>query len=511
MQQSLVLLALFLAAAPGALLPAYAQSQPATGVLQAPPRNAAPENKPTPSTNPPAPAPRSAVQQVAPNTVGSSTLGHSAPGRPPPVVQPPPNAHAQKPPAPPVPAANSSVRDRWNWSTARNHWGYRPWWSASACHPWYGGHWDYIWSDNWYQRYSYPWLPWPGYFTSDVYPGLARSIGWGLTAWGLGDLYYQLGWGDYCNPYSAAPLAIAGGGTIDYSQPLAALAARSAPATEDAARQAAADAAARVDESRAAFKRGDYLGALTLADQALAILPSDTALHEYRALVLFALGNYSDAAAVLNSVLASGPGWDWSTMLRLYDSQQSYTEHLRKLERYISANPNAADARFVLAYHYLVCGHLANAAAQFEAVVRLQPADTVAGQLLNLTRNSAKPGASSADPEFAASPSGASPRPAVTPLDPDQLLGTWWVDRGQDGGVTLEFGPQGTFTWTFAKAGKTNRLAGRYSINGKGLLVLASGDSQMIGSVVLEDAQHLRFALVGGPDGDPGMRFARKP
>ena len=109
MQQSLVLLALFLAAAPGALLPAYAQSQPATGVLQAPPRNAAPENKPTPSTNPPTPAPRSAVQQVAPNTVGSSTLGHSAPGRPPPVVQPPPNAHAQKPPAPPVPAATAAV------------------------------------------------------------------------------------------------------------------------------------------------------------------------------------------------------------------------------------------------------------------------------------------------------------------------------------------------------------------------------------------------------------------
>ena len=102
MHRSLVLLALLLAAAPGAP-PAHAQSQPATGVLQVPPRNAAPENKPTPSTNPPAPAPRGAVQQVAPNAVGSSTLGHSAPGRPPPVVQPPANAHAQKPPAATVP------------------------------------------------------------------------------------------------------------------------------------------------------------------------------------------------------------------------------------------------------------------------------------------------------------------------------------------------------------------------------------------------------------------------
>ena len=66
MQQSLVLLALFLAAAPGALLPAYAQSQPATGVLQAPPRNAAPENKPTPSTNPPAPTIGAVTNQPLP-------------------------------------------------------------------------------------------------------------------------------------------------------------------------------------------------------------------------------------------------------------------------------------------------------------------------------------------------------------------------------------------------------------------------------------------------------------
>ena len=108
MQRSLVLLALLLAAAPGAP-PAHAQSQPATGVLQMPPRNAAPENKPTPSSNPPAPAPRGAVQQVAPNTVGSSALGHSAPGRPPPVVQTPANAHAQKPPATAVPGSTATA------------------------------------------------------------------------------------------------------------------------------------------------------------------------------------------------------------------------------------------------------------------------------------------------------------------------------------------------------------------------------------------------------------------
>ncbi len=95
MQRSLLFLALISAPLMSAALMSAAgraQTQPATGILQVPPKNAVPENKPTPATNPPAPAPRNPVQQVAPNT-----LGHSAPGKPPPVVQPPANVHAQKP------------------------------------------------------------------------------------------------------------------------------------------------------------------------------------------------------------------------------------------------------------------------------------------------------------------------------------------------------------------------------------------------------------------------------
>ncbi|MCX7380859.1 MAG: SH3 domain-containing protein [Alphaproteobacteria bacterium] len=84
--------------------PAVAQTQPATGVLQAPTKPQAPAApQVTPATNPPAPAPRAGVQQVAP-LASPSLLGKSDPGKPPPVVQPPANTHAQKPPPPkPVP------------------------------------------------------------------------------------------------------------------------------------------------------------------------------------------------------------------------------------------------------------------------------------------------------------------------------------------------------------------------------------------------------------------------
>ena len=42
-------------------------------------------------------------------------------------------------------------------------------------------------------------------------------------------------------------------------------------------------------------------------------MPNDASLHEFRALVLFALGQYEQAAATLYAVLSNGPGWDWTT------------------------------------------------------------------------------------------------------------------------------------------------------------------------------------------------------
>jgi len=77
---------------------------------------------------------------------------------------------------------------------------------------------------------------------------------------------------------------------------------------------------AATGSSRAAFKQGDYVAALKSADEAIAYSPGNVTLREYRALVLFTLGRYPDAAGVLNPVLASGPGWGWDTMVGFYDS-----------------------------------------------------------------------------------------------------------------------------------------------------------------------------------------------
>ncbi len=91
------------------------------------------------------------------------------------------------------------------------------------------------------------------------------------------------------------------------------------------------------DAGRQSFHNGDYAGALQQTDQALAKLPNDTTLHEFRALCLFALGRYDEAAATLYAVLSVGPGWDWTTLISLYPNVDAYTTQLRALEDYMQS------------------------------------------------------------------------------------------------------------------------------------------------------------------------------
>ena len=105
-------------------------------------------------------------------------------------------------------------------------------------------------------------------------------------------------------------------------------------------------------------------------------------LHEFRGLVLFALKRYQEAAATDYAVLAVGPGWDWTTLSSFYPDVNVYSAQLRDLEQYAKTHPDAADARFLLAYQYLTCGHADAAAKELKQVVRLKPNDQVSAQLL---------------------------------------------------------------------------------------------------------------------------------
>ena len=167
----------------------------------------------------------------------------------------------------------------------------------------------------------------------------------------------------------------AGGPAYDYSQPINTQAAAPEQTTID-------QVTAVFDQARDAFRSSDYPTALQLDQQALAQMPNDATMHEFLSLVLFAQGKYEPAAAPLYAVLTVGPGWDWTTLIGNYADANLYTTQLRALEAYVKANPKAAQARFVLAYHYITQGNGDAAADQLKEVVALQPNDTLSAQLL---------------------------------------------------------------------------------------------------------------------------------
>ena len=140
--------------------------------------------------------------------------------------------------------------------------------------------------------------------------------------------------------------------------------------------------------------------------------------------MLFATGQYQQAAAAIYAVLSAGPGWNWTTLASLYSNTDVYTEQLRALETYCNEHPNQADVRFLLAYHYLTDGSADAAAAQFKEVVKLKPSDQLSAQLLaGLTQDQSATAAAPTPEQPAAKPA---PAQNVTTAN---LIGNWKSDR----------------------------------------------------------------------------------
>ena len=381
---------------------------------------------------------------------------------------------------------NNNFKQNNNFAYKPNYWGAKPWWGASNCHGWHHGHWNYGYNSYYYRRHWY-------YHDDNDF---AKGFMWGIAVWSLGNMIYDMGYKTYSNPYPAPPVQNT---TINYTQPVSVAAAKTPPGDEAAVTLAETKSNEALEKSRAAFKKGDYLAASKAVDEAIAHTPDDVTLHEFRALVFFALGKYADAAGVINPVLASGPGWGWDTMIGFYDGSSIYDAQLRKLEAYVKGSPDKADGHFLLGYHYLVCGHTAKAYEQFDKTATLQPADSIARQLRDLTKESL-PVEDNAD-----TPPPAPPAPVPT----EKLVGNWVSDNGAQGKVTFAMTTDGSFTWSFVNGDQSSELKGTYGLDDKGLLVLSMDDSQMVSEVTLPSDGEMKFVIVGSPDGDPGLSFKK--
>jgi tetratricopeptide (TPR) repeat protein len=272
--------------------------------------------------------------------------------------------------------------------------------------------WGYnAYQSNWSGWHSGSWNNWNTTPAAWYGAGAATAVGSSLL-WGAGTSY------TYSNPFYVASPTVVTTPALDYSQPVQVPApvnvaidttsyaspatyaypaadesidTSAAPATTAATEEAAPppatpqvppEATEHFDLAREAFKSEQYDRALKEVEEAIKILPKDTTLHEFRSLVLFAQGKYKDAASGIYAVLAVGPGWNWETMSGLYANPDTYTKQLRALEAYVRQNLNAADGRFLLAYHYLVLNSIPQAVMELKEFEKLVPKDQLAPELV---------------------------------------------------------------------------------------------------------------------------------
>jgi tetratricopeptide (TPR) repeat protein len=255
------------------------------------------------------------------------------------------------------------------------------------------------------------------------------------------------------------------------------------------------------DTARGLFKRGDYPLALSQADRAISQLPNDPLMHEFRALCLFAMKDYSQAAAATYAVLSVGPGWDRSTLEGLYNNMAVYTAQLNALEAYSSQHPDAGDAHFLLAYHYMLNDRNQEATKELQAALQLEPKNRLASQLLK--------GLSSSAQEAEQGPELAAPATPTTPVDAAKLPGKWTAERSDGAKIELSMTGDHKFTWTVASEDKPQSLTGTYSFADNYLILSSPGQNALVGQVAMPAPDQLTFKLAGGSPQDPGLTFAR--
>jgi tetratricopeptide (TPR) repeat protein len=409
-----------------------------------------------------------------------------------------------------------------NNSPTINNVGYRPGAAWGGYGYGYRGDWGYgsrKFADNSW-CYGPGWRPaYSGYHSGWYHGSCSNDWNWGsyaagvatgaFTGWALGSRTYDWGYSSYSNPYytpavqtvfvqeqAASPTPVT---VYNYSQPINT---EVPPPAEDVAEPAVST----FDQARTKFQEGDYQQALSLTDQALAKMPNDATMHEFRALVLFALGRYDEAAAVLYSVLAVGPGWDWTTMAGLYANIDVYTQQLRTLENYRAQHPDQAAPAFLLAYHYLTQGHNDAAADMYANVVKLQPGDTLSEGLLSALRPSTAPTqATTQAPDPSTTPS-----PEVEPtIDPARITGSWKATADPKTTISLALQPDGKFTWDVLRDDKTHRIEGTYTLEGDQLSLAQAEAGAMVGTVVLEPNGGFSFRALGAPVEDKGLAFQK--
>ena len=416
---------------------------------------------------------------------------------------------------------NWGVANNWNrpgWGNGYSNWGYNNNWGYNSG-LYFGDYWcgNYVrpWHNNWYNGC------WSGSWCNNWYVPLAT----GLAGWAIGANTSNWGYSySYSNPYyvqSAQPVYNYSQPIVIYSDSSSAVASAAAPtgtgqpagqaAAQPAAQPTSAEQTAAKDFERAqqVFKQGDYTQALVGVESAMRLVPKDPIFHEFRALCLFALGEYQSAAAVLNSLLATAPGMDWTSMSSLYDDVDDYTKQLRRLEDHIRQKPDDAAANFVAAYHYLVLDDKDAAIDALKTVVKAQPKDLTAARLLATLEPPAPPKSAVAEklPEGKSETGGEAPEEVEAPTT--NLVGNW-VAKNDQTAIELTVSEEMNFVWKASMNGQASELQGKLETSENSIAFQTEKQGSLVGQAVSQGPDKFQFILLGAPAGDEGLTFERK-
>jgi tetratricopeptide (TPR) repeat protein len=370
-------------------------------------------------------------------------------------------------------------------------------------------------------------MPMGGFGAWDLFPT------WGMNnfnSWGLGSVANDWLFSGYTNPYNNTVVTGQGPQTTivyDYSQPINLAAEAPAPAAVSSSEQV-------FSAARDAFKASDFQRALELTDQAIKDMPNVPVMHEFRALCLFALKRFDEAASVIYAVLSAGPGMNWTSLVGLYSDVDTYTNQLRALEAAVRSNPNAASTQFLLGYHYLVQGHDLNAAAQFEKVSKLEPSDQLSASFVKALKKVAEqpaavnvagtgqPAGGSPTTIAPAQPTSSGPaqpaaagaeqpqEPELPPPPPANLVGTWKAQPSPDLSIALTIQADGQFDWEVDSKGQKQSLTGRAGFKDNTLALLQEEGPPLVGKIALAGDNKFTFSPpTGAKAKNPGLTFTK--
>jgi tetratricopeptide (TPR) repeat protein len=234
-----------------------------------------------------------------------------------------------------------------------------------------------------------------GYYGGYGYPVYGYgAYGYGYPAYNSG--YY--GYDPYEAGYSTGYVGGYGAATATTTNSNGGSAANSQTATAPItpyspppARIPNAEAQPFVDRGEAAFRSGDYLGAVQTLRHAVVDDPQNALITLLLGQALFATGRFEEAAGAIQAAMLRLPKDQWGVVIahheELYGKRTDYTDQLHALESAIKARPAEPALRFLAGFHYAYLGFATEAVDQLEEALKLAPRDEMTRQLRNELRN----------------------------------------------------------------------------------------------------------------------------